>query len=258
VFCTGCARPTGGGRDDQRLTQCRAATRDRARSGPIQGCRPGLSLEGVIFRTSDQEKTRIPPRTHRAKLGGMPELSPTSFRSGDALFAFGPELTVISWNRAAEELTGISAEQALGRQCWEVLGGEDEGGNLVCHQGCSTARLVREGWPVSCQGLLIKARGGRRQVDVATVAVDDGERRTFLHVMVFRRSRSPPGTELLTPRQQEVLRSLADGIPAKVIAACLEIAETTVRNHIHAILVALGTHSQLEAIAKARHLQLIE
>jgi PAS domain S-box-containing protein len=212
----------------------------------------------VIFRTSDQEKTRIPPRTPREKLGSVREPSATSFQSGDALIAFESDLTIVSWNRAAEELTGISAEQALGRQCWDVLGGQDEGGNLVCHRGCSTARLLREGWPVSCQGLLIKARGGTRPVEVATVAVDDGERRTFLHVMVPRGARSPREAELLTPRQQEVLRSLAGGVPAKVIAARLGIAEATVRNHIHAILVALGTHSQLEAIAKARRLQLIE
>jgi PAS domain S-box-containing protein len=189
----------------------------------------------------------------------MPEVSATSFRSGDAVFAFESDLTIVSWNRAAEELTGISAEQALGRYCWEVLGGQDESGNLVCHRGCSTARLVREGWPVSGQGLLIKARGGNRPVDVATVAVDEGEHKTFLHVMIPPRgSRSPRAPELLTPRQHEVLRSLAEGVPAKLIAARLEIAEATVRNHIHAILVALGTHSQLEAIAKARHLQLIE
>jgi Bacterial regulatory proteins, luxR family len=44
---------------------------------------------------------------------------------------------------------------------------------------------------------------------------------------------------------------MAEGLPAKVIAARLGIAEATVRNHIRAILVALGTHSQLEAIARA-------
>jgi DNA-binding NarL/FixJ family response regulator len=59
----------------------------------------------------------------------------------------------------------------------------------------------------------------------------------------------------LTPRQQEVLGLLADGAPAKVIAARLGLAEHTVRNHIRAILIALGSHSQLEAVAKARGLQ---
>ena len=43
----------------------------------------------------------------------------------------------------------------------------------------------------------------------------------------------------------------------QVIATRLGLAEATVRNHIRAILVALGTHSQLEAIAKARRVRLI-
>jgi DNA-binding NarL/FixJ family response regulator len=61
----------------------------------------------------------------------------------------------------------------------------------------------------------------------------------------------------LTPRQQQVLGLLADGVPAKVIATRLGVTEATVRNHIRAILAALETHSQLEAIAKARRLQVI-
>jgi PAS domain S-box-containing protein len=182
-----------------------------------------------------------------------------AFRSGDALLAFDADLIVVVWNRAAEKLTGVTANEAVGRHCWEVLGGRDERGNVVCHPGCSTARLAREGWPVPCQGLLIKAREGRRRVEVSTVTVHEGDRPLFLHVMVPHRdtpsSRAAPIA--LTPRQQQVLRLLADGIPAKVIATRLGLAEATVRNHIRAILAALETHCQLEAIAKARRLQLI-
>ena len=189
----------------------------------------------------------------------MVERSATAFRSGDALFAFDADLTVVSWNRAAEELTGVSADDAVGRHCWEVLGGRDARGNIVCHPGCSIARLAREGWPVSCDGLLIKAREGKRPVEVSTIAVDDGDRPLFLHVMVPRReAASPPAIPVsLTRRQRQVLALLADGVPAKVIAVRLGLAEATVRNHIRAVLVALGTHSQLEAIAKARRMQLI-
>jgi PAS domain S-box-containing protein len=189
----------------------------------------------------------------------MVERSAKAFRSGDALFAFDADLTVVSWNRAAEELTGVSADDAVGRHCWEVLGGRDERGDIVCHAGCSTARLAREGWPVRCQGLLIKAREGKRRVEMSTVAVDDGDRPLFLHVIVPRRETASPRAVpvSLTPRQRQVLMLLADGVPAKVIATRLGLAEATVRNHIRAILVALGTHSQLEAIAKARRMQLI-
>jgi PAS domain S-box-containing protein len=189
----------------------------------------------------------------------MVERSANAFRSGDALVAFDVDLTVVSWNRAAEELTGVSADEAVGQRCWEVLGGRDEDGNIACHPRCSTARLAREGWPVRCQGLLIKAREGERRVEMSTVAVDAGDRPLFLHVMVPRREAASPSAVpvSLTRRQRQVLTLLADGVPAKVIATRLCLAEATVRNHIRAILVALGTHSQLEAIAQARRVQLI-
>jgi PAS domain S-box-containing protein len=188
----------------------------------------------------------------------MTERSETAFRSGDALFTFESDLTIVSWNPAAEELTGVSADEAVGRYCWEVIGGDAEGGAHVCHQGCSTARLAREGWPVPCQLLHIKARKGKRKVQVSTAAVDEGERRLLLHLMLPADPHSPSVRESLTARQYEVLELLADGLPAKVIATRLGVAETTVRTHIRAILVELGTHSQLEAIAKARRLQLVE
>jgi DNA-binding NarL/FixJ family response regulator len=88
--------------------------------------------------------------------------------------------------------------------------------------------------------------------------VDDGERRLLLHVMLPADSRSPSVAESLTARQCEVLGLLADGLPAKVIATRLGVAEATIRTHIRAILLELGTHSQLEAIAKARRLHLVD
>jgi PAS domain S-box-containing protein len=188
----------------------------------------------------------------------MTERSGDRFRSGDALFAFESDLTIASWNPAAEELTGVSADEAVGRYCWDVIGGDTEDGGRMCHRSCSTARLAREGWPVPCQLLHIKARGGKRRVAVSTASVDDGERRLFLHVMLPDDPRCSSVRNSLTARQNEVLELLAEGLPAKVIATRLGLTEATVRTHIHAILVELGTHSQLEAVAKARRLQLVK
>jgi PAS domain S-box-containing protein len=188
----------------------------------------------------------------------MTERSESVFRSGDALFAFDSEMTIVSWNAAAEDLTGVPADDAVGRKCWDVIGGHSEDGNWLCHQGCSAARLAREGWPVPCQLLHIKARDRERAVEVSTVGVNAGERPLFLHVLLPVEDRSPPTRSSLTARQYEVLELLAEGLPAKVIATRLGVHETTIRTHIHAILVELGTHSQLEAIAEARRLRLVD
>jgi DNA-binding CsgD family transcriptional regulator len=178
------------------------------------------------------------------------------FRSGDALFAFDAHLVVRTWNAEAARLTGIPAEEAIGRTCWDLLGGVDERGALICHAGCSSARLARDGWPVPCRRLTIRTATGRTRVSLSTIAVHpgDGEPLT-LHLLRNGDSVEeprPPQPRRLTPRQHEVLTLLADGLPAKVIAARLGLSPVTVRNHIQAILTELRCHSQLEAVAAAR------
>jgi PAS domain S-box-containing protein len=190
----------------------------------------------------------------------------TEFRSGDALFVFDEARTILSWNRAAEELTGIAASEAVGKPCWDVLGGVDECGSLVCHPGCSGARLAGEGWPVKCQRLLVKtANGTRRSVSVSTIAVRNGAEPLYLHLLrngaeVEVDEEDEPPTRpnpSLTRRQLEVLEMIDQGCSARTIAERLQIAEPTVRNHIRAILLELGCHSQLEALAAARRLHLL-
>jgi PAS domain S-box-containing protein len=192
----------------------------------------------------------------------------TEFRSGDALFTFDCDLTVLSWNRAAEELTGVAANDAVGKPCWEVVGGVDERGSLVCHAGCAGARLAGEGWPVRCQRLLVRTGdGARKAVWLSTIAVRNEDDPVYLHLMrngpevaaADEEPACPPGpAPRLTDRQLEVLELMRDGLPAKRIARRLRIAEPTVRNHIRAILLELDCHSQLEALAKARRWGLID
>lgn len=179
-------------------------------------------------------------------------------RTGDPLLAFDEELRLVAWNEAAERLTGIPAAEALGRRCWEVLGGEDADGGIVCHAGCAAARLVREGWPVRSRGVRIRTRAGRRPVSLATVALHTGERPLFLHLLQPPRRRPPAESSPLSRRQREVLGLLADGVPAKIVARRLGLAEATVRNHVRSLLAALGAHSQLEAVAIARRRGLLD
>jgi DNA-binding CsgD family transcriptional regulator len=184
----------------------------------------------------------------------------TDFRSGDALMALGPDLRVDAWNEELESLTGIPASEAIGRPCWEVLGGLDERGAVICHPGCSAARLTREGRPIPSRRILIRTAESRKLVTMSTIAAVNADRGA-VGVHLFRPTADTepdPGPNLyLTPRQQEVIELIAEGVPAKVIAARLGIAEVTVRNHIRAILLELGCHSQLEALAEARRRRLL-
>jgi len=186
--------------------------------------------------------------------------SPT-VRSGDAVFCFDRELTVRAWNHQAELLTGKTAESVIGRPCWEALGAIDENGALVCHAGCSCARLAREGWPVPRKTLLVKAADqSRRSLSVSTICLADENEELLFHLLEPTRpilTIEQPNRIGLTPRQREVLTLVADGYSARQIARRLGLAEPTVRNHIRAILVELRVHSQLAAVARARKLGLV-
>lgn len=169
--------------------------------------------------------------------------------------AFGADLEIRSWNAELERLTGIPASEAIGRPCWQVLAAVDAEGGVVCHAGCAEARLACQGWPVRTRRVFIKTAEGRKEVDLSTVVSFDAGGCTMLH-LIHNGPVEPEAVEapesVLTPRQTQILQLLAGGRPAKVIARELGIAETTTRNHIRGILVELGAHSQLEAIAVAR------
>lgn len=57
--------------------------------------------------------------------------------------------------------------------------------------------------------------------------------------------------EPLTPRELEVLRLLAEGLPSKTIAARLGLSEHTVKFHVGSLLAKLGAASRTEAVTLA-------
>lgn len=60
-----------------------------------------------------------------------------------------------------------------------------------------------------------------------------------------------PNPYQLTPREKEVLKSLATGNSYKLIAAEFDISVDTVRTHLKKIYEKLQVHSQTEAVSKA-------
>jgi DNA-binding CsgD family transcriptional regulator len=58
----------------------------------------------------------------------------------------------------------------------------------------------------------------------------------------------------LTPREQDVLQCLVDGLNRQEIAQHLFLSPNTVRTHVQHLLRKLGVHSSLTAAAIAREL----
>jgi DNA-binding NarL/FixJ family response regulator len=62
----------------------------------------------------------------------------------------------------------------------------------------------------------------------------------------------------LTPREQEVLRYLVQGIGRREVAERMHLSAHTIRSHLQNLMGKLGVHTTLEAVALARQAQLGE
>jgi DNA-binding NarL/FixJ family response regulator len=67
-----------------------------------------------------------------------------------------------------------------------------------------------------------------------------------------------PPAVALTRRQREVLALVVEGLDTAAIASRLWLSQHTVRNHVDAILRALGVHSRLEAVAYVHRTGLLD
>ena len=196
-------------------------------------------------------------------------------RTADAVFVMAPDGRIAHWDAQAEALTGYLAEEAVGRPCHEVLRGECEGGGRLCGRDCPVMALARVGGAAPSYDMRVETKlAGKRWVNVSVLSVDGKDGPYLVHLMrdaqkahdalemardVVRLSSArpaPPAQNIdapeLTPRQAEVLALLAAGKSAREIGTDLYLSQATIRNHIRALLLALGAHSQLEALAKAR------
>lgn len=66
-----------------------------------------------------------------------------------------------------------------------------------------------------------------------------------------------PLRDPLTPREQEVLALLSQGLPNKQIAHRLEISESTVKYHASSVYAKLGAASRADAVSRAARAGLI-
>ncbi len=107
----------------------------------------------------------------------------------------------------------------------------------------------------------MRARAGGARGFIPKTATPDDVVRSIESVLAGGTCFDPKGLRddlpILTPRQIEVLTLLADGHSNKEIRHRLNIAERTVRAHLTELFQALGAHSRMQALLRARELGFI-
>ena len=88
---------------------------------------------------------------------------------------------------------------------------------------------------------LAEARASHISADVVMLAAANATREEAI----------PVGGEELTPREQQVLELLAEGLPNKAIAARLGISDQTVKFHVASIAAKLGATNRTDAVRLA-------
>lgn len=107
-------------------------------------------------------------------------------------------------------------------------------------------------WTAGARALLLRS-AARDHILTALFAVQRGLvviDPDLADAVIGLRTIMPDGPDL-TPREQEVLALVAEGLPNKGIADRLDITEHTVKYHVAALLSKLGAQSRTEAVVVA-------
>ena len=88
---------------------------------------------------------------------------------------------------------------------------------------------------------------------VADVEVDG-----VAYVLLRVAREPPPAPVSLSPREQEIVRLVAKGLPNKTIAAVLEVSLWTVATHLRRVFAKMGVNTRAEMVAYALSNGLIE
>lgn len=99
----------------------------------------------------------------------------------DGVFAVDRTWRIIAFNRAATEITGVPAEEAIGHPCCEVLRAS------VCENECPLRETIKTGRPIIAKHIFIlDSRGRRVPVSLSTAILRDADGNVIGGIESFR------------------------------------------------------------------------
>lgn len=199
-------------------------------------------------------------------------------QTADPAFAVDSSGRISAWNKAAAELFGLGAAEAIGVRCHKILQCGDENG-VFCLEDCVIERVAQDNCPRSNFDLRLQTKTGKLWCNLSTLIASDPISRVRHAIYIVRpveiqkrleqalsefvrtQTRSgqngAPAISRLTSREVEVLKSLAKGHSTRTIANQLNISSATVNNHVKHILTKFDAHTRLEAIRHAESVGVI-
>jgi DNA-binding CsgD family transcriptional regulator len=166
--------------------------------------------------------------------------------------------------RVAVYAIDVRRRSALSRVVAEaghlVVGAQDAADVVLADGDCApgeTRRVVILGSAGDDRAGVLSRDAGADQIDAAIRAVSAGLIVRLPDAMDagFGAMRETDGHTLLTPRELEVLATLAEGMTNKAIARRLNISLHTVKFHVESLFRKLGARTRTEAVAKASELR---
>ena len=99
----------------------------------------------------------------------------------DGVFTVDADWRITSFNRAAEEITGIPREEAIGNCCCDVFKAS------ICENDCSLRRTLETGLPIISKAIfIIDATGERVPISISTAILKDKSGQPIGGVETFR------------------------------------------------------------------------
>jgi PAS domain S-box-containing protein len=99
----------------------------------------------------------------------------------EGVFTVDREWRISSFNRAAEEITGIPRERAIGRPCKDILRAS------ICEGHCALGQTMETGQPIVNRSItILDDRGRRKPISITTALLKDAEGEVIGGVETFR------------------------------------------------------------------------
>jgi DNA-binding CsgD family transcriptional regulator len=168
----------------------------------------------------------------------MPSRASYMFDDTRPVMVAGSDGCVIAQNKLARRMLG----PGKGKYCWDVMGKLEEAQRLPCRRGC-VLELLAFGMDYS-QHTQFKLGGKRHHLSCIPV---NGAVVCMLSPMC---SESPKVWQSLSPREREILLSLADGETTSSMANRLGICESTVRTHVERMRSKLNVNTRAAVVAE--------